>query len=181
MSADGQTQTVESGATLDVPCLDFSSFSDTAGRAQAFDEAVEKEISEPFDLASGPLLRVRVVKLSDVHHVVLWTAHHVICDGLSAGVIMSELAKIYSASGQGISRSCARSPRSRSSVCAGEAGRQPGTCGSFRLLARTIFQRTATAGSSNGSAPTARQNGPRRHVEENPRRLCPAVAQAGCW
>ena len=35
--------------------------------------------------------------MSPDYHVVVWTAHHVVCDGWSGGLIISELAKIYSA------------------------------------------------------------------------------------
>jgi amino acid adenylation domain-containing protein len=96
MSADGMMQTVEPGALLEVPWSDLSS-DDQAGRERALAEALEKEVSEPFDLTSGPLLRVRVMKLADAHYVVLWTAHHIVCDGWSGGLIISELAAIYRA------------------------------------------------------------------------------------
>ena len=58
---------------------------------------VDQEGLEPFDLGIGPLLRVKIVKLSGVDHVALWTAHHIVCDGWSGGLLVSELARIYSA------------------------------------------------------------------------------------
>src|SRR6185295_6490610 len=60
-------------------------------------ELIEREISYRFDLATGPLLRVQIVRLSSDHHVVIWTAHHIVCDGWSGGLIINELGKIYSA------------------------------------------------------------------------------------
>ena len=56
----------------------------------------EQEVSEPFDLATGPLLRVKIARISADHHVVIWTAHHIVCDGWSGGLLVGELAKIYS-------------------------------------------------------------------------------------
>ena len=41
-------------------------------------------------------------RLTPEHHVVLWTAHHIVCDGWSGGLIVSELSKIYSALKQGV-------------------------------------------------------------------------------
>ena len=97
-SSDGQWQRIEPIAKLDVPLLDFSA---KPKPAQELQRLIEKEVSSSFDLTQGPLLRVRIVRLSDDRHVVVWTAHHIVCDGWSGGLIVSELAKIYSALKQG--------------------------------------------------------------------------------
>jgi len=54
-----------------------------------------EEASRPFDLAHGPLVRVRLVRLSAQHHVVVLTAHHLVCDGWSFGILLSELAALH--------------------------------------------------------------------------------------
>ena len=59
------------------------------------------KLPSPSILRTGPLLRVRIVRLSPDHHVVIWTAHHIVCDGWSGGLLISELAKIYSAAKKG--------------------------------------------------------------------------------
>ena len=97
-SSDGQWQKIEPIAKLDVPLLDFSA---KPKPAQELQRLIEKEVSSSFDLTQGPLLRVQIVRLSDDRHVVVWTAHHIVCDGWSGGLIVSELAKIYSALKQG--------------------------------------------------------------------------------
>jgi amino acid adenylation domain-containing protein len=97
-SSDGQWQRIEPVAKMDVPLLDFSA---KPKPAQELQRLIEKEVSSSFDLTQGPLLRVRIVRLSDDRHVVVWTAHHIVCDGWSGGLIVSELAKIYSASKEG--------------------------------------------------------------------------------
>ncbi len=51
-----------------------------------------------FDLEKGPLIRFHIVKLSDSTHLLRFTAHHIICDGWSLGVLLEELSGIYSAS-----------------------------------------------------------------------------------
>ena len=96
ISADGQEQRIQRGIELELPLTDLSgcSVDDRASRLEAL---IQAEVSETFDLLTGPLLRVNIVRLADDHHVVLWTAHHIICDGWSGGVVVSELAAIYSA------------------------------------------------------------------------------------
>ena len=50
-----------------------------------------------FDLAARPPFHVRLLRLSDVEHVLLVTTHHVICDGWSLEVLTHEVAQIYDA------------------------------------------------------------------------------------
>ncbi|MEH0547421.1 amino acid adenylation domain-containing protein [Streptomyces sp. B21-105] len=51
----------------------------------------------PFDLARGPLLRARVLRLAPQDHAVLITAHHAVTDGWSHAVFWGELAEAYTA------------------------------------------------------------------------------------
>ena len=53
--------------------------------------------STPFDLATGPLVRAHLVALSDTHHHLIITAHHIVCDGWSIDVIMRDTGAIYNA------------------------------------------------------------------------------------
>lgn len=55
------------------------------------------ESSMPFDLTHGPLVRFELVRLSNQKNELLFTAHHMICDGWSFGMILSELAVAYNA------------------------------------------------------------------------------------
>ncbi|WP_158839338.1 non-ribosomal peptide synthase/polyketide synthase [Saccharothrix deserti] len=50
---------------------------------------------EPFDLAEGPLFRPVLVRLGPDDHVLALTMHHIITDGWSGGVLMSDLAALY--------------------------------------------------------------------------------------
>ena len=63
----------------------------------ALEELIEREATIPFDLVSGPLARARLVRMASDRHVFVFTAHHIICDGWSLNVIISELAATYSA------------------------------------------------------------------------------------
>jgi amino acid adenylation domain-containing protein len=55
------------------------------------------EARAPFDLARGPLLRVALVRLAEDEHVLVLTMHHIISDGWSMGVLISEFAALYAA------------------------------------------------------------------------------------
>ena len=50
-----------------------------------------------FDLVKGPLVKFTLVKLSEKEHQLIITAHHIICDGWSFGIILEELGIFYSA------------------------------------------------------------------------------------
>jgi amino acid adenylation domain-containing protein len=54
-----------------------------------------EEARESFDLEHGPLLRVKVLQLSEDEHVVFVTTHHIVSDGWSMGVLLKELAGLY--------------------------------------------------------------------------------------
>ena len=84
-SEDGTMQTIAPTLTLDIPLTE----TDEPGVA-----ALQKEeASRPFDLAHGPLLRARLVRVASDRHVFLLTAHHIVCDGWSWAVLLDELAK----------------------------------------------------------------------------------------
>ncbi|QQQ79105.1 non-ribosomal peptide synthase/polyketide synthase [Saccharothrix sp. 6-C] len=50
---------------------------------------------EPFDLAEGPLFRPVLVRRGPDDHVLALTMHHIVTDGWSGGVLMSDLAALY--------------------------------------------------------------------------------------
>lgn len=55
------------------------------------------EARAPFDLATGPLIRVTLVRLSSETAVVLVTTHQVVSDGWSIGVMAREMGEVYAA------------------------------------------------------------------------------------
>ena len=56
-----------------------------------------REAATPFNLRTGPLLRVTFIKAADDDHVILFTMHHIISDGWSMGVFVSEITALYDA------------------------------------------------------------------------------------
>ncbi|SMP68490.1 amino acid adenylation domain-containing protein [Neorhodopirellula lusitana] len=53
--------------------------------------------SKPFDLSNDPLLRLKLVKLSDDQHVLFFSAHHIVSDGWSTGLVLNEVCEVYTA------------------------------------------------------------------------------------
>ncbi|HEX4494362.1 MAG TPA: non-ribosomal peptide synthase/polyketide synthase [Thermoanaerobaculia bacterium] len=85
---------------LTVPLVDLSALP-TIERERAAIRAVTASSGEPFDLSSGPLLRALLVRLGQADHIAAFTAHHVVCDGWSLGVLVREVAALYSAAVEG--------------------------------------------------------------------------------
>ncbi|HEU4881110.1 MAG TPA: amino acid adenylation domain-containing protein, partial [Longimicrobium sp.] len=58
---------------------------------------LSEEAHAPFDLANGPLVRGRLVRLGADDHVLLITMHHIVSDGWSMGVLVRDLDALYTA------------------------------------------------------------------------------------
>ena len=54
-----------------------------------------QETNKPFNLESGPLIRLKVIRLAVEEHILLLTLHHIISDGWSMGVLSRELSCLY--------------------------------------------------------------------------------------
>ncbi|MGD1808688.1 amino acid adenylation domain-containing protein [Dapis sp. BLCC M126] len=70
----------------------------------SWDELTEKAIAayrRPFDLEQGPLLRVNLFTRSAQDYVFLLTIHHIVVDGFSFGILLSELRELYQAENRG--------------------------------------------------------------------------------
>ncbi|MCC4598379.1 amino acid adenylation domain-containing protein, partial [Xanthomonas campestris pv. phormiicola] len=96
---DNPTQVVlppEIGFTLD--CIDLRQSPDPAADAQRH---AEQETRTPFDLARGPLIRGRLLRLAEHEHRLLITMHHIVADGWSISVLLQELGALYAAFAQG--------------------------------------------------------------------------------
>ncbi|WP_216206426.1 amino acid adenylation domain-containing protein [Amycolatopsis aidingensis] len=64
---------------------------------QGIRELARAEFARPFDLSTGPLLRVKFLRLSAEEHVLLLTIHHIIGDLWSTSVFFEELIALYGA------------------------------------------------------------------------------------
>ncbi|RYF14633.1 MAG: amino acid adenylation domain-containing protein, partial [Comamonadaceae bacterium] len=85
---------------LQVFDLSAAGSSDEDAMQQVMAQA-QQEAAEPFDLATGPLVRGRLLKLGDTRHVLLATMHHIVSDGWSLGVLIREFSALYDAFSRG--------------------------------------------------------------------------------
>ncbi|MCL8017553.1 amino acid adenylation domain-containing protein [Streptomyces sp. AS02] len=85
---DGQAvQVVDETVALELPVTDVTE-ADLAQRLAA-------AASQPFDLASGPLLRTSLLRLGPEDHVLAVTLHHLVSDMWSCGIFMQEVGSVY--------------------------------------------------------------------------------------
>ncbi len=66
-------------------------------RAARIRHVLDQEAKRPVDFNRAPLLRAALLVLSPEDHVLLLTAHHIISDGWSNGILIRELAAFYDA------------------------------------------------------------------------------------
>jgi amino acid adenylation domain-containing protein len=91
----GGMQTVHASARMDVQFRDLSAM-EAGAREQALAELVRAEVSQSFDLAQVPLVRARIARMEADRHVLVLTAHHIVCDGWSYDVMARDLSALYS-------------------------------------------------------------------------------------
>jgi acyl-CoA synthetase (AMP-forming)/AMP-acid ligase II len=65
-------------------------------------QLIQAEVLHPFDLARGPLLRARLLRLAEQQHLLLITMHGIIVDAWSLGVLVKELLTVYDAFSAGM-------------------------------------------------------------------------------
>jgi len=94
-------QRIRPALTVPVPVVDLRALP-PAGRLEAVRRAAAAEADAPFDLSSGPLLRVALVQLDAAEHAVLFTVHHIASDEWSTGLLVDEVITIYSALVRGL-------------------------------------------------------------------------------
>jgi iturin family lipopeptide synthetase A len=93
ISPQGDVQQILPSLKIDLPLIDLSAENTNA----QLQEWLTKENQSPFNLTAAPLFRVRLLKLAPEEHIFVFTAHHIIVDGWSVGVIIQELSDLYSA------------------------------------------------------------------------------------
>ena len=100
-SVGGRAQQFVMAATpLSLTVTDLSELG-SEEREQQLQELAGAEAREAFDLAHGPLLRVRLLRLAEEEHALLLTIHHIASDGWSMGVLLKEFKVLYEAYARG--------------------------------------------------------------------------------
>jgi amino acid adenylation domain-containing protein/non-ribosomal peptide synthase protein (TIGR01720 family) len=89
-------QVIAPELTISLTKDDLSDLPEAEREAAVFRRAT-LEAQQPFDLATGPLLRAALLRLGEQDHVALLTMHHVVSDGWSTVVLTQELSALYQA------------------------------------------------------------------------------------
>ncbi|NMO17644.1 amino acid adenylation domain-containing protein [Pyxidicoccus fallax] len=96
----GPIQVIAPEPALPASWMDLGTLAE-AEREQELRALIDSEARQVFDLETGPLWRVLLVRLDEQRHVLLLTMHHVISDAWSMGVLIQELTTLYAAHAEG--------------------------------------------------------------------------------
>src|SRR6202043_2907652 len=103
--SEGDLQNFVVGLKIDVPTVDLTSLA-SGDRESRLQRIIKDDAHAPFQLVKGPLVRAQLVKMAADHQVLIFTAHHIVCDGWSTNVLLDEMSQAYNA----ISRGAAWNP-----------------------------------------------------------------------
>ncbi|WP_284212175.1 non-ribosomal peptide synthetase, partial [Methylobacterium brachythecii] len=90
----GGTQIIHEAAPVPVEIVDLTVV-DGVERADAIAARTQDALAVPFDLTTGPLLRASLLRLGPGEHEFVLTAHHIVVDGISMGVLLDEIGALY--------------------------------------------------------------------------------------
>jgi amino acid adenylation domain-containing protein len=93
-------QRVARAGTSDFAAADLRALA-TAEREQRILELGRAQATQPFDLDTGPLLRVRLLRVGAVESVLMLTVHHIVADAWSMSVLLRDLTELYGATATG--------------------------------------------------------------------------------
>ena len=89
-------QVIAEHKPLELPPTELKGLPDHCRRAEVL-RIVTEEARRPFDLARGPLIRVRLLRLSPENFILLVTVHTIIADECSLKILGRELGELYEA------------------------------------------------------------------------------------
>jgi amino acid adenylation domain-containing protein len=75
--------------------------SGTEDRQEKLKAWIEDEFGKKFDLETGPLIRGRLIRQSQDEYILLINMHHIVSDGWSIGILLSEFSALYESFRQG--------------------------------------------------------------------------------
>ncbi|WP_178984936.1 non-ribosomal peptide synthetase [Winogradskyella helgolandensis] len=95
-SSDGRYMTVFKHVAVLLDIQDTSA-SSKIEKDEILKNCLSTDANYVFDLLRGPLFKVGLIKVSEEEHHLIITAHHIVFDGWSAGILLEELGSLYSA------------------------------------------------------------------------------------
>jgi amino acid adenylation domain-containing protein len=87
-------QVIAPTVTLDIPIIDLHDLDDETRESEGSRLLLEEE-AQPFDLAQGPLLRVKLLRFDSTNYFIIITLHQAICDCFAIEVLFRELSTLY--------------------------------------------------------------------------------------
>jgi amino acid adenylation domain-containing protein len=87
-------QRIAEQLVIDLPLVDLRRAGQQERQA-ALHALCRDEASTPFDLTSGPLIRARLVHLTENRHLLLLTLHHICADAWSLGILLRDFAALF--------------------------------------------------------------------------------------
>lgn len=91
-SPDGETMQLPPSGSFPVAISDLRGEPDPQIALQA---RIEAYASRPYDLVQGPVAEAEIIRLGEQKHVLILSAHHIVCDGWSTNVLLDEIATAY--------------------------------------------------------------------------------------
>ncbi|HEY1349800.1 MAG TPA: amino acid adenylation domain-containing protein [Ktedonobacteraceae bacterium] len=95
----GERQRIAAACPVDLPLIDLSQ--DATRRPARVLHWLEEEGRRPFDLVQGPLVRFSLLCQEAQWHILVLTAHHIVVDGWSLGVLAQDIGALYTAAWTG--------------------------------------------------------------------------------
>ncbi|MFF9053782.1 amino acid adenylation domain-containing protein [Streptomyces erythrochromogenes] len=99
LHTDGPRQHVHPALPVPLAVTDLRGLPEDQRDSRA-EQLIAERAAEPFDLATGPLLRAEAFRLADDRTTLLFVVHHIVWDGWSAELFDHELAELYRASAE---------------------------------------------------------------------------------
>ncbi|GAB4190172.1 MAG: non-ribosomal peptide synthetase [Coleofasciculaceae cyanobacterium] len=94
---DGQpVQVITSCLKLSLPVEDYQNLLEVDCESEVRN-LMTQEARQPFDLTQAPLLRAKLLRLTQQEHIFILTLHHIIADEWSVEVFVREMAVLYKA------------------------------------------------------------------------------------
>ncbi len=87
-------QVIDPPRPIPLSATDVSRYADPVAATR---ELVEAEVTAPFDLAAGPLVRATLIRVTPEEHVLTLAIHHVAFDEWSVRIFRRELTALYEA------------------------------------------------------------------------------------
>ncbi len=96
MQSGQPVQVIKSSLKISLLIIDLQQQRSAEREIQAR-QLITQEAQRPFNLSTEPLLRVTLLRLDEAEHILLLNMHHIVSDGWSIGVLVQEIAALYTA------------------------------------------------------------------------------------